>query len=283
MLADVVDMLRCPVCATPVHISAGVLGCEGGHRFDVARQGYVNLLAGSARPTTADTPAMVAARTEFLGSGVMRPVAEALADEVARITAAGAAGGIVEIGAGTAYYLAACLASVPDRPGLALDISAQAARRAARQQGRIGAVVCDAWGSLPVADSCAAAVLGVFAPRNAGESARILSPEGRLILVTPTPAHFAQIVGTMGLIGVDPDKSERLGRSIEGHFELERTELLAYPVTLSREQVRTAVEMGPSAHHLSAEQIAERVASLSPATQTSVSVEVSVLVPATTR
>ena len=279
MLSDVTHMLRCPACAAPVSLAAGALGCERGHRFDVARQGYVNLLAGDARPTTADTPAMVAARVALLESGVMAAVAEALAARLAWVTVRGVCGGIVEIGAGTAYYLSACLRARRDRAGLALDISAHAARRAARQPGRIGAAVCDAWGSLPVADDRAAVVLGVFAPRNTSESARILAPGGRLVLVTPTPAHLAEVVEAVGLISVDPEKGERLDRSIQGTFELECRERVEYPVTLSRDQVRAVAQMGPSAHHLTAEAIEERVGRLPSTTETSVAVDISVFRP----
>ncbi|MGH3355378.1 MAG: putative RNA methyltransferase, partial [Nocardioidaceae bacterium] len=69
MLADVAPYLRCPLCGTDLELGEGVLGCAQGHRFDVARQGYVSLLPGDARTGTADAATMVAARTEFLATG----------------------------------------------------------------------------------------------------------------------------------------------------------------------------------------------------------------------
>ena len=61
MLADVVDLLRCPVCGEALAEADGSLRCAAGHSFDIARQGYANLVPGRA-----DTPEMVEARDAFL-------------------------------------------------------------------------------------------------------------------------------------------------------------------------------------------------------------------------
>ena len=37
-------MLRCPVCRLNLTAAAGALVCRNRHSFDLARQGYVNLL-----------------------------------------------------------------------------------------------------------------------------------------------------------------------------------------------------------------------------------------------
>ncbi|MFI2649309.1 putative RNA methyltransferase [Micromonospora fulviviridis] len=80
--------LRCPVCAEPlVETTAGTaraLRCPRRHSFDVARQGYVNLLAGRA-PHTGDSAEMVAARADFLAAGHYGPVAAALAAKAREI------------------------------------------------------------------------------------------------------------------------------------------------------------------------------------------------------
>ena len=52
-LEHVVEYLRCPHCSEDVHIDGATLACPAGHHYDVARQGYVNLLIGRAGPGTA--------------------------------------------------------------------------------------------------------------------------------------------------------------------------------------------------------------------------------------
>ncbi|YCK33148.1 putative RNA methyltransferase [Actinomadura sp. ATCC 39365] len=88
MLADIVEHLICPVCHADVELADGALRCARGHSFDVAKQGYVSLLTGSRPPGTADSPAMVAARAEFLAAGHYAPLAQALAETV-RVRVAG--------------------------------------------------------------------------------------------------------------------------------------------------------------------------------------------------
>ena len=43
-LAAAHDLLACPRCRTPLAVAEREVSCRSGHRFDVARQGYVNLL-----------------------------------------------------------------------------------------------------------------------------------------------------------------------------------------------------------------------------------------------
>src|SRR4029450_345113 len=147
VLEAVVDVLACPHCARSLSLDSGTARCPTGHAFDVARQGYLNLLPRPA-PNAGDTAAMVAARTDFLASGNYEPICRAL------IGACSGEGLVVEVGAGTGDYLAGVVAAGPRR-GLALDVSAYAARRAAKAHERIGAVVCDAWQRLPVRDGVA--------------------------------------------------------------------------------------------------------------------------------
>jgi 23S rRNA (guanine745-N1)-methyltransferase len=221
---------------------------------------------------------MVAARAEFLGHGHFRSLEDPLADAAA--SAVGAADGcVIDVGAGTGEHLAAVLERIPDRTGLALDISKHAARRAARAHPRIGAVVCDAWGALPVRDGVAAAVMCVFAPRNAAEFARVLAPSGALVVATPTPRHLEELVVPLGLVSVDPRKEERLETALGSHFGRSATQLVERELLLARADAIAVALMGPSAFHLRESEIAMRVGALAEPITVSLSVIVSVWKP----
>jgi 23S rRNA (guanine745-N1)-methyltransferase len=232
----VVDVLLCPICRGKFTRSVGSLRCPAGHSFDIARQGYVNLLGAA----TGDTPAMVADRAAFLAAGHYAP----LAGLVAEWAAGCAAGLVVDAGAGTGYYLGAVLDRRPSY-GLALDASPVALRRAARAHDRVGAVVWDVWRPWPVRDDAAAVVLNVFAPRNGAEFHRVLRSDGTLIVVTPTEEHLAELAG---LLAVDPHKAQRLARTLD-RFEFVNSQTVRYPISLNETDVRRVAGMGPAAHH----------------------------------
>jgi 23S rRNA (guanine745-N1)-methyltransferase len=274
VLDEVLHLLACPHCGAPLAPVERSVACPNGHSFDVARQGYVSLLPGGARRATADTAAMVAAREAFLGAGHFDRLGDALADECERALAFD--GCVVDLGAGTGWYLARVLDRLRDRPGLALDLSAHALRRAARAHPRAGAVACDVWRRLPVRDAVAALALSVFAPRNGAEIARLLRPGGAVVAVTPTSRHLEELVGALGLLSVDERKRERLAASLDPYLELSSRSDREWRMELRRDDVANAAAMGPSAHHVEPGRLERRVAGLPEPVAVTASVTLSV-------
>lgn len=261
MLDDVLHLLACPHCGAALSRSEGSVACASGHSFDIAREGYVSLLPGDARLGSADTAEMVAAREAFLEAGHFVPLAEALARAAEPfLRAEGKPGGeslpcILDLGAGPGWYLARLLERFPQSMGLALDLSKHALRRAARAHPRIGAAACDTWRGLPVRDGAASLVLSVFAPRNGAEIARVLRPDGALLVVTPTERHLAELVTAHALLTVDERKEERLAAELGSRFDLERRVECEWFPELTPGDVANAVAMGPSARHISVEEL----------------------------
>jgi len=253
------ERLRCPVCgAALTEVDPGTLRCGAGHAFDLARQGYANLLTGRA-PAGADTAEMVAARADLLAAGHLDVITAAVVERAAAL-AAGTDGLVVDVGAGTGHHLAAVLDALPDHHGVALDVAKAAARRAARAHPRAAAVVCDVWRGLPLADGCADLVLDIFAPRNGAEFHRVLRPDGALLVVTPHHDHLAELVGPLGLLQVDPAKADRLDRSLGGHFVRSGQRTYEETVALSRADAARLILMGPNAWHADPAGLAERLA-----------------------
>lgn len=274
MLTDIVDVLLCPHCGGDFALVGGVLRCPTGHAFDVAREGYVNLLPGGAGGSTADTRAMVRARHAFLESGHFVPIGEAVVCAAHDVLSDDVKGVFLDAGAGTGFVLRALLEATPSRTGVALDISKHAMRIAARSHDRIGAFVADVWAPLPLRDGCAALVLNVFAPRNAAEFARVLTPGGALLVVTPRDEHLIELVEPLGLVTVDPRKRERLSAKLDPFFEHVAERIVSGRIELSHADAMAAVSMGPSAVHVSAEQITTRMRTLSDPVAVTLSVTV---------
>ncbi|MEV4716533.1 putative RNA methyltransferase [Micromonospora noduli] len=287
----ILDRLRCPVCGEPLtEATAGTTGalrCPRRHSFDIARQGYVNLLAGRA-PHVGDSAEMVAARADFLAAGHYDLISAALSDAATeaagRLRASptpdfGAYPLVVDAGAGTGRYLGAVLAALPDAVGLALDVSKPALRRAARAHPRAAAALADTWQRLPLADASTAVLLNVFAPRNGPEFHRVLDPAGALLVVTPDTDHLAELVDVLDLLRVDPDKADRVAASLGGHFTPVSSAVHRAELALTRPEVATLVGMGPSAWHTDPAALATRLAALPEPVRVTVAVRLDVLRP----
>lgn len=258
---EVIGQLRCPNCGGDLQAADGSLRCARGHSHDIARQGYVSLFPPGEHTPSGDSAEMVAAREEFLSAGHYALLSDAVAAAATKALRPGfeEGGGIVDLGSGTAYYLARLLERLPGWNGLALDASRPALRRAARAHKRIGAVGCDAWSPLPVRSNAAALALNVFAPRNASEVSRILAPGGAFVVVTPTPLHLETLVSEFGLLGIHKDKQERVADALLPFFVPECGWDVEFDLALSKAEARTLVMMGPSARHVGHDELEERL------------------------
>jgi 23S rRNA (guanine745-N1)-methyltransferase len=272
---DLVAVLRCPVCSEGLLLEDRTARCPHGHAYDLAKQGYLNLLPAASNGIEGDSAAMVGARTVFLGTGHYAPIRDALILQADL----GADDLVVEVGAGTAYYLSGVLGTSDQRRGIALDVSKYAARRAAKADPRIASVVCDAWRELPVVDGSAQLMLNVFAPRNAAEMARVLAPDGRLLVVTPNQGHLAELVDVLGMVSVDEEKERRLEESLAGEFDRAGGEVIEETMALDRSAVEQLVLMTPSARHLNYRELLQKIAVLPEPAIVTLSVTLSVWTP----
>jgi len=271
-----VAALACPHCGQGLAADAAGLRCAAGHAFDRARQGAVTLLPSSGTAHPGDSAGMVADRVAFLAAGHYAGITRALGDAV---LADGVPRVVLDVGGGTGAHLAGVLDRAPGAAGVVLDVSRYATRRAARAHPRAMAVVADTWARWPVRDGAVDRVLVVFAPRNGAETARVLGPAGRLVVVTPTADHLGRLVAELGLLQVDPEKADRLDAALGPHLQRVGATAHREQLVLGHEAVRTLVGMGPHARHLDPAQLAARVAALPPQVAVEVAVDVTTWAP----
>ena len=257
------ELLRCPVCAgawRPAAATDRSLVCTSGHRFDAARQGYVNFLTGRGTRFRPDTADMVAARERFLASGHYAPIAEALADSAAPalMDDAERPGAALDAGAGTGYYLAALLARVPGSRAVALDLSRHALGRAAKLPGT-AAVVWDLWRPLPLPDGVMDAILDVFAPRNFPEFARVLRRGGLACVVTPEADHLAALRDVLPMLDVPAGKADDVERAAAAHFDRVGVRDVRFGLELDAQAAVDLALMGPAGHHVTRADLLNRL------------------------
>lgn len=269
MLSNIVDVLADPVDLSPLRGEDGFsrLVSESGHSYDVARQGYVSLVGGKGLNHDGDSLEMVRSREAFLAQGYFAPFVEAVTDAVGDVIERSAAQVdepvVLEVGAGTGYYLAHTLDSIDGARGVGLDISVPAAKHLAKSHPRTGAVVADVWERIPLRDASVHAITVVFAPRNPGEFRRVLVNGGEAVILTADRGHLDELREPLGILGVEEGKLERMLEQAKGYLEpVSDAELIEFPMQLEREAIAAQVGMSPSARHLDPATLAERVAAL---------------------
>lgn len=276
MLSHIVDILADPADGSALEGADDFsrLVSETGHSYDVAKQGYVTLAAGAGLKHHGDDAAMVTARETYLAMGHFAPFVEAVTgavqDSLESQDAAQQAGlnedtapSLLEVGAGTGYYLAHTLDSIEGARGVGLDISTHAAKHLAKSHERVGAVVADVWERLPLKDDSIHAISVVFAPRNPAEFQRVLAPGGEVIVLTPQSGHLDELREPLGILGVEEGKVERLYAQAEGFLKQAADPVdISFPIVLDKASIAAQVGMSPSARHISPEELAERMASL---------------------
>lgn len=232
------------------------------HSFNIARQGYLSLLSGPA-PTSGDNPDMVVARDRFLSSGAYAPLKDAIAEVVAEYVGLLPHPRILDVGCGTGYYLGGILTALEDRGehatdavGIGFDTATRAVRLAARAHPRIMAFTWDVFRDFPLVDSSVDCVLDIFSPRNGSEFHRVVAPGGHAVVVTPEPEHLQELRSATDMVGIDPDKEQRLHRTMRA-FEHVGTKQVRFSAPLTPESARDLIFMTPSARHLDSETITD--------------------------
>ena len=250
-------MLTCPICENALAVEDRTLRCALGHAFDRAREGYVDLLpVGHGRSgITGDTRAMARARQRFLERGHYRPLVERIVarvrDHLEPLTADGSERlSIAESGCGTGHYIGALAAALPGADPYGFDVSREALRIAARAHSRVTFAVNDVTHRLCVPDHSVAALLDVFAPRNAAEFVRVLRPDGLLVVVIPGEGHLAELRDSYPLLEIEPEKRARTLGQLAPAFRPAWEETLAATAELTADAVGDLLGMTPSAFHL---------------------------------
>jgi 23S rRNA (guanine745-N1)-methyltransferase len=189
------DVLACPVCSQPLRRHQSSARCTAGHLFDVAREGYVNLLLPQHRHSRDPgyNKAMIAGRRDFFDAGHY----EGLADDVARVVADHLHGDrqvVLDAGCGEGYYLRRLREELtrqahPETLLVGLDISKHGVRVAARRDGA-GVYAVAGTFRMPVLAGSVDVLLTHFSPVSADDFARVLPPGGTVVVGGPGEGHL---------------------------------------------------------------------------------------------
>ena len=239
--------LLCPICGEILDRIEKQYRCGNGHSFDLARQGYVNLLPVQQKRSLnpGDTREQVLGRRAFLETGCYEPISNTLNETAKEL---GATGPILDVGCGEGYY-SARLAEALGAELTGLDISKEAVRcAAAKYKGPQW--LCGTAAHLPVENHSAGVVTSLFALTMAEEFKRVLRPDGYFFQVLAAEDH---LLGLKSIIYPELKFKEKNTVPEVPGFELVKSVPIRFTFTVEGEQVRNLLGMTPHVFRITKE------------------------------
>lgn len=249
------SLLRCPLCERPLQAVQGGLGCEQGHHFDRARQGYFNLLPVQNKRSKqpGDDKAMILGRREFLDQQHYQPFSDAI-NQLINQQVGSRPALVVDAGCGEGYYDQRLLESANQELQLVgIDISKDAVRAACQRSKQALWLVASA-ANAPLPDQCADIIFSLFTPVSAKELYRLLKPEGLLIIASAGDQHLLEL--RERIYAQVEQKPNLITEQLANEFDHKERQDLRFTIKLeSPRGIQQLLQMTP--HHWRASQSAK--------------------------
>ncbi|MGX9418918.1 23S rRNA (guanine(745)-N(1))-methyltransferase [Vibrio sp. WJH972] len=235
---------QCPLCENTLIQNSGSYTCEHNHQFDIAKEGYVNLMPVQHKRSKdpGDNKEMMTARRQFLATGHYHP----LRDAIGNLLQKNQVSSLLDIGCGEGYYtdyFRGQLTAANHKASVyGLDISKIAIRYAAKSYPDSHFCVASSQ-RLPFTDNGLDAVVRIYAPCNDDELMRVVKDKGIVITVTPAGRHLYQL---KSLIYQDVRLHDETPENIP-NFSLINEQALHYTMSLSGENASHLLQMTPFA------------------------------------
>ncbi|NLY92044.1 MAG: methyltransferase domain-containing protein [Firmicutes bacterium] len=256
-------LFRCPVCEREMVVTrTNSVICRDGHNFDLAKQGYINLLLKQGKSEY--DRKLFAARKVISNSGFFDPMRHKISELIYE-TGAGegwSTTGLLDAGCGEGSHLAQIISDLNEKglPGLlgvGIDLSKEGIRLAAKDYQNIIWCVADLT-KLPLQNGQFEVVLNILSPANYGEFKRVLKERGILIKVIPASNYLIELREIL-YRGTDRELyiNDSVIRLFAGSFQMIRQERINYKVLLKEENLEHLIKMTPLTWNASHQQLEE--------------------------
>ena len=286
-----VSLFICPLCQSPLQPAADTWRCDGSlnpkqtaHPFDVARQGYVNLLPVQQKKSKApgDSQASIEARKRFLNAGHYQPLQALICQKMAELLVkdellskqTGKPVNWLDIGCGEGYYTQAMSQTGMDTL-IAADISKPAVVELAKAskathslwyqekitvdsklaKGSKKAVIYPLVTSaahLPLRTHSINGISSIFSPILPTAFNEVLTNEGYLIIAKPDVGHLATVREAL-FDDVREHDSDKFLQELAPYFTLLNIYNVSAELTLSADDLADLLTMTPYAYRARSE------------------------------
>lgn len=235
---------RCPLCQAQLNQSNKSFICASNHCFDLAKEGYVNLLPVQNKKSKApgDNAEMIQARRRFLEQGHYQRFADALKHAYSTYCNNSTETTMIDIGSGEGYYTHQ-FADISDTISIhGIDISKPAVKTCAKKYRNQSFAVASAF-SLPFFEEQFDFALSVFSPFDLNEIARVLKTGATLVVAGPGPEHLKELAAQV-YDEVQPHKGNKADTPPD-NMNLIHTECIKEHITLDGPTLNDLLLMTP--------------------------------------
>ena len=253
--------LRCVVCGELLALKANhALVCAVDHSYDVARQGYVNLITRHIQ-TRYDKMLFHARRTVIQDSGLYDTLHQKLIELIG-----GKKGQnpsdllfLADLGSGEGSHLARILQDLDNATGVGLDLSKEGIQEATKHEEAEAIWLAADLSKAPLTDDAVDVALTVLSPSNYEEIKRIMAPGGLALKVIPNSGYLQEIRHFFRPEDEPPyDNKDILQRFAEAFPNVREVEVKVQR-TLNPEMKKLLCRMTPLSWHATEEEILDYV------------------------
>ncbi|KPN95851.1 putative RNA methyltransferase [Lysinibacillus sp. ZYM-1] len=237
-----IRLFACPLCQQTMHVyEQGRLVCSSNHSFDIAKQGYVNMLThGSTSKYSKD---LFESRKAVIDSGIYDVLEAKIVELIAP------ANTVLDTGCGEGSHLARIMSEKKKGIGIGIDIAKEGILAATRHFPQQIWCVGDLAKS-PFAQGSFDAILNILSPANYEEFKRLLAPNGCIVKVVPQSGYLQEL---RAQLYADSSKetysNEQIVARFQDSFGEVSIERVTYTLPLAEELVPALLEMTPMGWH----------------------------------
>lgn len=257
-------LLQCPVCSERMTVDDnGTVRCANNHAFDMAKQGYVNMMTHPA--TSMYDKSLFEARKEVIDSDLYRAVYDVILAELQGDVV------MLDTGCGEGSHLAKLRQSYPQQlVASGIDIAKEGIMQAAKNYSDMMWIVGDLAKS-PYSEAAFDVILNFLSPANYTEFRRILKPGGKVIKIVPQEGYLREL---RALFFADSEKesysNEKTVTRFSENFDAVRVERVTTTLPIEASLVPLLAHMTPMGWH--------QEQAIDPAKLTHITIDVDVLI-----
>lgn len=244
-------LLLCPVCKDKLikDVSNKMYKCSNRHTYDIAKEGYVNLLISNQKKSKnpGDSKEMVLARVDFLSQGYYEVLSykinEVIFECLEKINSDKF--NIIDLGCGEGYYLTNLKNYLEEKNIKAsyygLDVSKEAVKYASKKNKDCIWAVGNNF-KIPAGDKSVDCILSVFSPIDINECNRVLKDDGVFIRILPRTNHLIQL---RNIIYSEVHLNNKIYTASADENEYIRESNVTFNIKLNKEEILSLLKMTP--------------------------------------